>query len=500
MSSRLSLAAMPHWLLLLANIFAGAITPLSFAPYDIWPIGIISIAFFAWSLSSGSSRELFVRALAFGIGLYGTGVSWVQYSIFHFGHTSLLLSIILTALFVIAVALLFAFPFYGLGRIKPSLRLLLGFPLFWVLSEWIRTWLLTGFPWLFLGYSHLSTPLSGWAPIGGVLLISLCSTFSSSALISICNKTFSRSRRIAVVLSISIIWLSGYALKSIIWTTPAGEAISVGLVQPNIPQDLKWAPEFREPTRQRLRDLSDPLWDSDWLIWPEAALPEVHSHSSDFINKITQVAETSNTTIISGVLYDDKIQQRYFNSVMVLGDAQTPYHKQRLVPFGEYVPLENIFRGLIEFFNLPFSFLSSGPTQQNNLQIGQYHLASSICYEIVYPALVAKQAASANVLLTVSNDGWFGDSIGPIQHFHMVRMRALETGRYIIRATNNGVSAVIAPDGSIKKQSQQFIETSMQSSVVPMVGNTPYLIWRDYLVLALLILMAAIAYALGKYR
>ncbi|ODS22535.1 apolipoprotein N-acyltransferase [Candidatus Endobugula sertula] len=481
---------------LLACLIAGALTPLSLSPFNLWLIGLLSLALFAIILSRcPSAKTSLLAAYIFAIGYYGTGVSWVFVSIYYFGSTSFILAIIMTILFILFVALFFALPFYAMHWFKPSLRLLLGFPLLWVFSEWLRTWILTGFPWLYIGYSHLETPLSGWAPIGGVLLIGLWSSLSSSTLALWLMRSYSLPIRIAIIGLVATLWLGGYILQSIPWTEPAGDNVSVGLVQPNIPQDQRWKPSYRNTIKQRLRELSGPLWSNDWIIWPEAAIPHLYHNSLDFIDETRALAKQHNTIVVTGVLYNDwplnKQQPDYYNSIIGIGDAEGIYHKQRLVPFGEYVPLEHFVRGLIDFFNLPLSVISSGQSEQNNLRLGQHILANAICYEIAYPNLVANQAKGSSVLLTVSNDAWFGHSIGPIQHFQIARMRALEIGRYIIRGTNNGISAIIEPDGQIQAQTEQFVATRLEGTITPMQGTTPYMRWRDYPLLVLFVLLAA---------
>jgi apolipoprotein N-acyltransferase len=489
------------WLVRIACLLLGAITPLSFAPYNEWFTCLISIALFAALLNHASSgKQYFFLALTFGLGYFGTGVSWVYVSIYHFGSAPLPLAILLTVLFVSFVATFFALPFYALTWLKPSLRLLLGIPLLWVFSEWIRTWIFTGFPWLFVGYAHTDTLLSHWAPIGGVLLLSLYSVFSSCAVAAIFCRQLSLSRALLSLVCVVSIWSSSWILQAIEWTQAINDKISVGMVQPNIPQHLRWTPDYQQIIPERLHTLSEPLWGKDWIIWPEGALHNVYSLSLDFIEATQQQAAAHNSTVISGVIYDqpsnnDAERQQYFNSIISMGDDNDNniYHKQRLVPFGEYVPLEDWIRGLITFFDLPFSVISSGTSAQPPLTLGTYSLANAICYEIAYPALVATQAHQAHVLLTVSNDAWFGHSIGPLQHFQMARMRAMEIGRYIIRGTNNGVSAIIAPDGSIQAQGEQYIETYIEGSVIPMTGTTPFMRWKNILVLSILGIMGLIS-------
>lgn len=489
------------WLARIACLLLGAITPLSFAPYNEWFTCLISLALFAAILGKASSgKHYFLLALAFGLGYFGTGVSWVYVSIYHFGSAPLPLAVLLTILFVSFVATFFALPFYALTWLTPSLRMLIGIPLLWVLSEWIRTWIFTGFPWLFIGYAHTDTLLAHWAPIGGVLLLSLYSVFSSCTLAAIFCRQLSLHQALLALVCVAGIWGSSWQLQNIEWTQAIDDNISVGMVQPNIPQHLRWSPEYQTIIPERLHTLSEPLWGKDWIIWPEGALHNVYHLSLDFIEATQQRALQHDSTVISGVIYDqpthnDAERQKYFNSIISMGsnNDENIYHKQRLVPFGEYVPLEDWIRGLITFFDLPFSVISSGTAAQAPLTLGNYLLANAICYEIAYPTLVATQARQAHVLLTVSNDAWFGDSIGPLQHFQMARMRAMEIGRYVIRGTNNGVSAIIDPNGNIQVQGEQFIATQIEGSVIPMTGTTPFMRWKNILVLSLLGMMGLIS-------
>ncbi len=479
-------------LLLFLSVVAGALTTLAIPPFNFPWLSIVTLAAFAYILhQQHTKKQLLSHAFLFGLGFFGTGVSWVFVSIHEFGAAPVPLAVLMTSAFVATIAIAFALPFILLNFFKASeWRLLLGFPVVWVLSEWLRGWIFTGFPWLYVGYSQLSTPLVGWAPIGGVLFISLLTAFTGSMIANACLKSSQLNPKLLSALVVIIFWSEGKALTDVDWTDPAGEEISVGLIQPNISQSLKWSPEYRQPTLDILSSLSDDLWDNDLVVWPEAAIPDVYSGSQDFLDTMHQKASDTNTALITGILYDD--QQKYFNSLLGLGEASGLYFKQRLVPFGEYVPLESMLRGLIDFFDLPASIISIGPENQPAIQMNQYHIASAICYEIVYPSLIAELAKDSHFIITVSNDAWFGESIGPLQHFHMARMRAIETGRYVIRSTNNGVSAIIAPNGEVTAQSDQFIKTSLEGTVTPMQGNTPYLIWKDYLTLAFLLLLTGL--------
>ena len=482
---------MPASLLLFFSLLAGALTTLAIPPYTLWWLAIITLAVLAYNLHQQTTKkQLFFHAFLFGIGFFGTGASWVFVSIHEFGGTSLPLAAIMTSLFVVVNALALALPFCGLAYFKKNeWRLLLGFPLFFVLSEWLRSWLFTGFPWLYLGYAHIDTSLVGWAPIGGVFFVSLIGAFFSGVLCVLFMPSAHSKIKILSVLAVAMFWAEGKALSSFEWTQPSGKTISVGIVQPNIPQELKWSPEFREPTLEILAALSNEVWQHDVVLWPEAAIPDVFSRSQQFLDTINQKALETNTSLITGILYDDREKQKYLNSLVGLGNAEGVYFKQRLVPFGEYVPLESYLRGLINFFNLPTSIIAKGGANQNAIKVGDQLITSAICYEIVYPALVAKETKNTNMIITVSNDAWFGKSIGPLQHFNMARMRAVETGRYVVRGTNNGVSAIIDNKGKIQSQSEQFVRTTLSGEATPMEGNTPFLIWKNYFLLSLLLII-----------
>ena len=288
------------------------------------------------------------------------------------------------------------------------------------------------------------------------------------------------------------IWFTGWQLQGVQWARVNHDApISVAMVQPNIAQEVKWDPAHAQPTLERLQHLSEPLWGADWLIWPEAAVPLTYHRALDFLNTVSRRASETDTGLITGIIYDDQQQRRYYNSLVGLGDALGIYHKRRLVPFGEYVPLEQWLRGSIEFFDLPTSYINIGPDHQSGLAVNGIAIAPTICYEVVYPSLVAKSAHNSNVLMTVSNDAWFADSIGPLQHLQMAQMRALETGRYMIRSTNNGVSAIVDPSGDVVAKTRQFVATTLAGTVYPAYGQTPFMRWGSgpSVILALLLLI-----------
>jgi len=480
-----------NWRGQLLSLVAGAAIPLSLAPFNYWPIAVISLAIFAHSLIGSSGHQALKNSFLFGLGYYGSGASWVFVSIYSFGSTPLALALLMTALFVIFLALLFSLPWYfshSLNRRQANhWTMPLNFAVLWVLNEWLRSWVLTGFPWLYIGYGHLDTPLAGWAPVTGIFGLGLILAFSAAwlaRLIKLKTEKQTLTTHLLAGLLVVALWSGGDVLRNKAWTQVNGEAITVGMVQPNIPQNLKWADHFREPTLDRLRSLSENLWVNYWVIWPEAAVPILYHEAGPFLLEMDARAQQEGSALITGILYDDHQQKKYFNSILGLGKAMGLYHKQRLVPFGEYVPLERWLRGLIAFFDLPTSVIHKGPGRQQGLLAGDYKIAPSICYEIVYPGLVSIGASQSDVLLTISNDAWFGHSIGPLQHMEMAQMRALETGRYLIRSTNNGLSGIVDTKGKLIEKSEQFKMQTLSGQVIPMTGLTPFLKWGSAPVIA----------------
>jgi apolipoprotein N-acyltransferase len=251
------------------------------------------------------------------------------------------------------------------------------------------------------------------------------------------------------------------------------EPLTVALYQPNIPQERKWDRTYYSSILQQYRAVMPSLYGYDIILWPEAAIPNAFERARDFLDPLAAQARTVDSALITGIPMRPE-PDRIYNSIIAMGQGDGVYHKQRLVPFGEYVPLEKWLRGLIAFFDLPMSNFSAGEPGQPPLRAASFRLAPFICYEIVYPDLVSEGARQADLLITISNDSWFGRSIGPLQHLQMARMRALENGRYLIRGTNNGISAIIDHRGKIVSATGQFVEASLQGEVETMLGNTPF--------------------------
>lgn len=476
------------------TLAAGALITLTLAPFDLWPLTFVAGIILYVALSQLSPRQAALRGWWFGLGMFASGTSWVYVSIHDYGAAPVPLAAFLTVLFVAGLALFLAFFGWLWARFFrqpiPSLGDAFAFAALWVAIEAFRGWFLTGFPWLYLGYSQLQGPLAGLAPLGGVWLISFVLMLCSALLWILIKQTQPLTRLGAAILLISIGSVA-LALKNHSWTEPAGEPLSVTTIQGNIEQNLKWDPEQIEAQLLLYQSLTLNTVSSDLVIWPETAVPILKDQAQGYLNSMDRIMSRQNSALITGLplrQHDENGNLRYYNAITTLGDSQGEYRKQKLVPFGEYVPLQDMLRGLIAFFDLPMSDFARGPNQQAPLNAKGYKLAPYICYEVVYPEFATELAAQSDILLTISNDTWFGTSIGPMQHLQMAQMRALEAGRWMIRATNNGVSALIDPHGKITATVPQFQQAVLRGSVIPMQGLTPYLRWQSWPLILLCVL------------
>jgi apolipoprotein N-acyltransferase len=494
---------MPIYLNYLILLIAGAAITLSFAPFNIWPISLVSLTIFALALKQQTLSACLKRSFIFGLGLYLGGVHWVYVSVHNFGGASVFLASLIVLIFALFLAFVFTLPFYISGKWfrDHPLNLIIVIPACWLLGEWLRSWLLTGFPWLYLGYGHLDTWLSGWAAIGGVMSISFMLAVTAGVIAELIlfikkDSSLSRISLLSSVIPVIGFWIAGFFLQQITWAKPDQTPITVGMVQPNLSQDIKlnWSEKSVYQSLDQLREQSKDLWKNDWVIWPEAAIPTALTfHTAlPFLEEMNSIASDNQAALFTGVIYDDEKNEKYYNSIVGLGSGYGFYHKRRLVPFGEYVPLEDYLRGLIEFFNLPTSFIHLGPEEQHGLIAKGIRITPAVCYEIVYPDLIAQSAKETQVLLNLNNLGWFLDSIQSKQFMQMAQMRALETGRYLIYNTNNGPSAIIDNKGKIVAQSEAFKADTLSGTIYPVKDWTPFMMigsWPLALILSFILLL-----------
>ncbi|MFZ0258247.1 MAG: apolipoprotein N-acyltransferase [Gammaproteobacteria bacterium] len=477
-----------------ASLLAGVSLPLAFAPFGISPFAVLAPAVLFALWETASPRKAFLHGWLFGLGMFGLGVSWVHES-FQYSHVGASLATALTALLVIFLALFPALLGYLVARTttsSQSARLLLLLPAGWVLAEWVRGWFLSGFTWLQLGYSQVDSPLRSLATVFGVYGVSWCLALLAGGLVLAVR---TGSRAVLIYVGAVVVLLAGaYALEQVQWTHARDKTVHLALVQGNVPQDQKWLSSQRQPTLDRYFGLTREHWDADLVVWPESALPGFVHDFIPTLSRLAGEAEKHHTDILLGVDMLDRASQQYFNSVLAITPQLSFYHKRHLVPFAEYLPLEHLLRPAVDLLGLPVSSFSLGPSRQPPITVAGETVGLSVCYEFAFGEELIEALPKATLLINVSNDAWFGDSIGPHQNLEMARMRAVETGRYLARATNTGITAIIGPTGVIQERIPQFETRVLSAEISPMQGATPYIRMGN---IPVLIGLAAVLMAVG---
>lgn len=477
-------------------LICGSVIPLAFAPYNYYLLAILSPACLLNIWSSSKPRDAFRYGYLFGLGMFGTGINWLHISINMFGGINLAGSLLLTLLFVLYLALYPAMVGYLGRRLFARSRLvflLLAIPALWVVAEWCRAWIFTGFSWLQLGYSQIDSPLQGLAALSGVYGVSWAVMITAGLLV--CLYRSNNRPRIIIVLSIAVLWFSAWSVKNKDWTQVSHSNVSVALIQAGIPQELKWKRELRKKSLDLYLALTKPHWGANLIIWPETAIPAFYHEMDDFMHKLHGLAQSNNSSLLVGIPVKNQETNKYYNSAVMLNDDTAMYYKHHLVPFGEYLPFDSLLRPTLSFLKIPMSDFSSGENISPVLNSQDISAGVSICYEDTFGREVIRALPAANVLVNISNDAWFGDSIAPHQHLQMARFRALETGRYMLRSTNTGITAIIDEKGKIIKQSAQFRAVSLSARISLFQGSTPYARLGDLpVILITLVLLSGISF------
>ena len=469
------------------SFLAGLCLLFAYAPFSQWWITLVIFPLWLYKIQGLSSKPAFTHGFYFGLGWFLSGISWVYVCIDRFGGTPLLVSVLLMLLLAAYLALFPALACYLSTKFSRNNKIKLYLlPATWLFSEWIRANFLTGFPWLSIGYSQIDGPLAALAPIIGEVGISFFIVLLS---VSVVQYFHAQSKKVAIV---TIVLLISSLVSSNLqnWGELTGKSIRTALVQGNIKQEVKWQKELQWPTMMKYLTLTKENYDADLIIWPESAITGIEPLviTQDFLELANRSAALNKSTIITGILNYNFESRQSFNSLIVLGqqhktDTQgsyfynnkNRYYKNHLLPIGEFVPFGDILRPLAPLFNLAQSSFTRGAYQQANIIAQDLHILPLICFEIAFPEqLAANFTETTNMILTVSNDAWFGNSHGPHQHLEIARMRALEFARPVLRTTNNGITAIINHHGKIQQQLPQFEELVLKDQVALVTGKTPY--------------------------
>ncbi len=464
---------------------AGAALSAAFAPSNLWLLALLSPALLMALWQDAPARHAAALGFWFNVGTFGAGTYWLYISIHQIGAAPVWVAFIAMVGLVCILALYGALLGWVAARCLPArgaLRWLAGLPAAWLLVEWLRGWLLTGFPWMSLGYSQTGTWMAGLAPVFGVYGLSALLLLGAGALVTLGLGT-RRERMLAGVVLV-LIWVVPGSLRGVRWTQPAGAPISVAILQGAIPEDEKWQDEHRDDQLKTYRDLSHQALGAEVIVWPEAAVPDVAQHAADYLLDRYHEAHARHSALVIGVFREAK-NGDLFNSILTLGENVDWYDKKHLVPFTEHIPGPAFAHQWLEFMNLPFEGFTYGADHQAPVRAGGLVLLPAICYDDSYGSSNLGMLPAANALVTVTNDGWFGHSTARYQHLQIAQMRSIETGRYLIRAANDGISAIIGPDGRVLATAPGYVPAVLRGSVVPMQGLPPFARFGNWLIISL---------------
>ncbi len=476
---------------LLISLFSGAIFSFALAPYHWWWLAILSPALLYASLRKRSAKQAFFIGWSYGIGLWFVGAFWLYTSIHVYGDTNAVLSVLMIAIMALLMGLFTAIQTWLYRRFFPETPL--TFAPLWVFFEWSKTWVFTGFPWLFAGYAFTERFIDGYAPLFGIFGVSFVVIVLACAVVEILN------RRLFWAVPSALLLLGAWGASQLSFVEAKNERpLEVSLIQGNIPQDLKWLTEYQIKTLEIYANLTRTEWGRDLIVWPESSIPMFQTDIEPFLEAMKVQADKTGSAWVTGIPYWDLKQSQaegypmYYNTLMATGfESEGLYKKQRLVPFGEYIPLSGLLSWVLPALqNDPsMSGFSRGEKDQQPLSIRHHRLGSAICYEVAYPNLTRRNAAQSDFLVTVSNDAWFTGTAGPQQHLQMVQMRAKENGRWFIRATNTGVTAIIDHQGHIVKQAPMDQPAVLRGNLPAMQGETLYTRLSDWPVLGFSLLL-----------
>jgi apolipoprotein N-acyltransferase len=475
---------------------AGALLPLAFAPYDQFWLAPLSYAALLYSWRDTAPRRAFWLGVGYGLGSFGTGTYWTYIAIHDFGGAPIAMAVAVSFALMLAMALFIGAAGFVAARwfrTSGAAAWLLTLPALWVLTEWLRGWLFTGFGWLAAGYSQTDSLLMGYAPLLGIYGMSWAVLLLAGAVVALAAGP--TRARVAAAVAIGAVAAVGFAARGHVWTEPKERDLSVALVQGAVQQDLKWRPDLLPGTKALYFGLTQQHGDADLIVWPEAAIPDLYERNAEFLAEVQAWSKRSGSAVLLGILSRPPVgaaaTASFQNVLLALTEPPATYVKRHLVPFGEYYPVPGFVRNWLKVLDLPYTDGVPGARDQPPLDAAGERIAVMICYEDVFGAEQLHYLPDATLLVNVSNDAWFGDSIAPHQHLQIAQVRAAEVGRYLLRSTNTGITAVIDARGRVTATIPQFEAAVLTQTARGYTGATPYARWGNYpvIVAALLVLV-----------
>ncbi len=451
----------------------GLLFALGFAPNDLWFISILSLTFLYFLIGDSNKKELFLIGYSFGLGLWSVGISWLYVSIYFYGNIGFIASTFLTVLFIGIISIYSGLTLflYSFLRSNSESMTIFSLPIAWVAVEYLRSILFTGFPWLISGTMLADTPLDGWTPIIGAQGNTFLIVFISSVLYKLISSLKQSRSPLPLFILFLVLLISSYTLKNFQWTKLEG-LVTASVVQTNLELQEKWSTEGVVETKNKIETAIELGKKGEIIVFPETALIFSEKEIKDWLDYIDGKAKQKNITLLTGIIErEDDYKVR--NRILGLGEANSYYDKVKLVPFGEFIPFENLTGKFFDILGLKLTNTLPGE-QIKTINAGNLRISDSICYEIAFPGLISKTAFDSNLLVTISNDTWFGRSYGPIQHLEIAQNRALEHKKSLVRSTNSGISAFITKDGKIKEKQGYFEEKSLKNEIELYKGQTFY--------------------------
>lgn len=478
----------------------GLLLPLSFAPFHIPGAAILSLALFYHAITNKNNRP-FLSGLFLGLGFFGLGISWIYVSIHDYGHLNSVIAALLTLLFLLYISLFPALAAVLFRRLSAPFSPLVNSFLFssiWIISEYGRATLFTGFPWLLLGFGQFDAPTRWILPVAGVygagFITCLAATFLSNS--------FQSKQKRAYLLFFLLLLMLPLLLRNHQWGTQEKKAISTGIIQANLSMRDKWDENLFWRIVMDYRRQTLALSGTQLIVMPESAIPLPPAYLSDFIEEMDETARTAGSSVLLGIPQPTSVgENHYYNTLMSLGQSSGSYLKQHLVPFGEYVP--QIFRFFTQLLGIEDANLQPGGNRQALVRVQEYPIATLICYELAYGDILRQQLPEGQWIVSISDDGWFGHSLAMYQQQQMAQVRAVQTSRYHLVSNNDGLSSIINTRGEITASLPATTSGILKGDIFATSGTTPWITAGDAPALSLcwlIILLCGLQHLLLRYR